>query len=112
MLGLAWLGGREYVRRHPQNVPWTELDLDQPIGAFTMRKLTMLGDEPAEHRALLADAQLPNVHTEATMLDAARRVVELAGEGGDGVHSPTVPVGEGRETDLGAADARREAGSE
>jgi succinyl-CoA synthetase beta subunit len=30
-------------------------------------------------RALLAEANLPNVHSEATMLDAARRVVELAG---------------------------------
>jgi succinyl-CoA synthetase beta subunit len=36
------------------------------------------GTNDAEGRALLADAALPNVHTEATMLDAARRVVELA----------------------------------
>jgi len=37
------------------------------------------GTNDEEGRKLLADAQLPNVHTEATMLDAARRVVELAG---------------------------------
>src|SRR3954452_20747888 len=37
------------------------------------------GTNDEEGRALLADADLPNVHTEATMLDAARRVVELAG---------------------------------
>jgi succinyl-CoA synthetase beta subunit len=30
-------------------------------------------------RALLAEASLPNVHTEATMLGAAKKVVELAG---------------------------------
>jgi succinyl-CoA synthetase beta subunit len=36
------------------------------------------GTNDAEGRALLAAAQLPNVVTEATMLDAARRVVELA----------------------------------
>ena len=36
------------------------------------------GTNDAEGRRLLADANLPNVHTEATMLDAARRVVELA----------------------------------
>jgi succinyl-CoA synthetase beta subunit len=36
------------------------------------------GTNDEEGRALLADAGLPNVHTEATMLDAARRVVELA----------------------------------
>jgi succinyl-CoA synthetase beta subunit len=36
------------------------------------------GTNDADGRALLADAALPNVHSEATMLDAARRVVELA----------------------------------
>ncbi len=37
------------------------------------------GTNDKEGRALLAEANLPNVHTESTMLDAARRVVELAG---------------------------------
>jgi succinyl-CoA synthetase beta subunit len=37
------------------------------------------GTNDKEGRALLADAQLPNVHAEATMLGAAQRVVELAG---------------------------------
>src|SRR5919201_6399670 len=37
------------------------------------------GTNDVEGRALLADAQLPNVHTESTMLGAAKRVVELAG---------------------------------
>src|SRR3954466_15103251 len=37
------------------------------------------GTNDKEGRALLAEADLPNVHTESTMLDAARRVVELAG---------------------------------
>src|SRR4051794_5717563 len=68
------------------------------------------GTNDAEGRALLAEADLPNVHTEATMLDAARRVVELAGGGDGSAEGVTVPPGEGRETDLGAADARREAG--
>jgi succinyl-CoA synthetase beta subunit len=36
------------------------------------------GTNDAEGRALLAEADLPNVHAESTMLDAARRVVELA----------------------------------
>jgi succinyl-CoA synthetase beta subunit len=36
------------------------------------------GTNDAEGRQLLAEAELPNVHPEATMLDAARRVVELA----------------------------------
>jgi succinyl-CoA synthetase beta subunit len=37
------------------------------------------GTNDKEGRELLAQANLPNVHTESTMLGAARRVVELAG---------------------------------
>jgi succinyl-CoA synthetase beta subunit len=37
------------------------------------------GTNDKEGRALLAEADLPNVHTEATMLGAAEKVVELAG---------------------------------
>ncbi|HEX7626108.1 MAG TPA: ADP-forming succinate--CoA ligase subunit beta [Gaiellaceae bacterium] len=36
------------------------------------------GTNAAEGRQILADAAKPNVHVEATMLDAARRAVELA----------------------------------
>ncbi len=36
------------------------------------------GTNDVEGRKLLAEANLPNVHTESTMLDAANRVVELA----------------------------------
>src|SRR3954451_14254975 len=36
------------------------------------------GTNDEEGRRLLAEANLPNVHTEATMLEAAQRVVELA----------------------------------
>src|SRR4051794_16651762 len=70
------------------------------------------GTNDEEGRRLLAEADLPNVHTEATMLGAAKRVVELAGEAGGGEpEGETVPPGEGTETELGAADARAEAGS-
>ena len=37
------------------------------------------GTNDKEGRELLAQANLPNVHTESTMLGAAERVVELAG---------------------------------
>jgi hypothetical protein len=47
--------GLDYVRRHPQDVPWTKLDLDDPIGRFTAGKLAALGDELARCRALLAE---------------------------------------------------------
>ena len=58
LLAAAFVYGRDYVRRHPQDVPWTELDLDHPIGRFTGRKLAALGDEPARCRALLRDSAL------------------------------------------------------
>ena len=56
ILALAYLYARDYVHRHPQDVPWTELRLDDPIGVFTLRKLVSLADEPAKCRALLAQA--------------------------------------------------------
>lgn len=47
--------GRDYVRRHPQDFPWTRLDLRHPTGAFTGSKLAQLGSDPALCRALLRD---------------------------------------------------------
>ncbi|QAY78480.1 extensin family protein [Sphingosinicella sp. BN140058] len=42
-----------YGRNHPEDMPWTPLDLAQPVGAFTGRKLVGLRDQPALCRALL-----------------------------------------------------------
>lgn len=58
LVGAAYLYGREYVRHHPQDVPWTALDLRDPVGQFTRRKLVSLGDQPAQCRALLAQARI------------------------------------------------------
>jgi succinyl-CoA synthetase beta subunit len=52
-------------------------DQIQPEVPFVVR---LDGTNDEEGRRLLAEADLPNVHPEATMLGAARRVVELAGE--------------------------------
>jgi hypothetical protein len=49
---LAW----GYARNHPEDVPWTELDLAQPVGAFTGRKLAGLAGEGRKCRALLGRA--------------------------------------------------------
>jgi hypothetical protein len=56
VLGAGYLYAREYIRRHPQDVPWTRLDLRHPIGLFTVQKLAALGDRPAQCRALLSEA--------------------------------------------------------
>lgn len=53
-LGIALVLG--YARRHPEDMPWTALDLSQPIGAFTGRKLADLADEGPRCRALLERA--------------------------------------------------------
>lgn len=53
---VAVIEGAAYIAAHPQDVPWTDLTLDQPIGRFTGPKLAGLGDEPRRCRALLADA--------------------------------------------------------
>ena len=45
-----------YARSHPEDLPWTELDLGRPIGAFTGRKLADLADEGGRCVALLERA--------------------------------------------------------
>lgn len=45
-----------YGRRHPENLPWTALDLTRPVGMFTGRKLAGLVDDPAQCRALMTRA--------------------------------------------------------
>ena len=56
LLALGGLAARDYVRRHPQDVPWTRLNLRDPVGLFTVRKLAALGDQPAQCRAMVAQA--------------------------------------------------------
>lgn len=45
-----------YARDHPQDLPWTPLDLTQPVGSFTGRKLTGLTRDSPHCRALLRQA--------------------------------------------------------
>ena len=58
-LGLAAFCGLllyGYGRNHPENLPWTELDLAEPVGAFTGRKLADLGGEGERCKRLLGRA--------------------------------------------------------
>jgi hypothetical protein len=54
----AFLGvlGYGYARNHPEDLPWTALDLSRQPGAFTGRKLAALGDDAEQCRRLLGDA--------------------------------------------------------
>jgi hypothetical protein len=61
LLALSLLAGAifwlvTYSKRHPEDVPWTELDLGRPVGAFTGRKLAALGGKGAVCRAHLRRA--------------------------------------------------------
>lgn len=55
LLGLVF-GGYALLRNRPQDLPWTDLDLGAPIGAFTGRKIAGLTDGFAQCRALLQRA--------------------------------------------------------
>ncbi|WBH17314.1 extensin-like domain-containing protein [Sphingomonas radiodurans] len=50
---LLALVGYGWVRQHPQDNPWAPLDLSQPVGMFTGRKLAALGSDFPGCRALL-----------------------------------------------------------
>jgi hypothetical protein len=52
-LGALALIAYAYLRHRPQDLPWTDLDLAQPIGMFTGRKLAALTGDANGCRALL-----------------------------------------------------------
>ncbi len=56
LLAFLALLGWGYARNHPEDLPWTELDLAHPVGAFTGRKLAALGGEGETCRGLLRRA--------------------------------------------------------
>ncbi|BBD97040.1 extensin [Sphingobium amiense] len=55
LLAFGWL------RQRPQDLPWTPLDLSQPVGLFTGRKLAALTQQPASCKALLDSAGVDHV---------------------------------------------------
>jgi hypothetical protein len=56
LLAFAAFLGWGYARNHPEELPWTRLDLAQPVGAFTGRKLAALAGEGDACRNLLRRA--------------------------------------------------------
>lgn len=47
---------RSWMQRHPQDLPWTTLSLDQPVGRYTAAKIAALGDDAPLCRRLLSEA--------------------------------------------------------
>ena len=70
LLGIAAWFARDYIRKHPEDFPWTVLDLDHPIGAFTGRKLAALTGDPAQCRALLARSGSADITAPPLIRDA------------------------------------------
>jgi succinyl-CoA synthetase beta subunit len=69
------------------------------------------GTNDVEGRKLLADANLPNVHIEATMLGAAARVVELAGSAAAATNGGAPATDTASQADVsGTSAAGQEAG--
>lgn len=60
------LAGRGWLTEHPQHDPWAPLDLRDPPGWATERKLAALRDEPGQCRAVLERSAV-----EFTALDPA-----------------------------------------
>lgn len=56
LLGTGALLAIGYAQRHPEDLPWTQLDLTRPIGLFTGRKLAGLRKEPDRCPSLLGAA--------------------------------------------------------
>src|SRR4051812_2289227 len=54
LLAFAGLLAWAYGRKHPEDLPWTKLDLTRPVGAFTGPKVAAL--HGSECRSLLARA--------------------------------------------------------
>ena len=64
LLIAAWFGWREYqqmVREHPERFPWTELDLADPVGPFTGRKLAALTGDTRRCMTLLGKSGFEEV---------------------------------------------------
>lgn len=81
--------GYAVMRQRPQDLPWTDIDLDQPIGLFTGRKLAALTGERAQCLALLEragvaySAMQPGgsgqcVYADAVRLKAERGAIALS----------------------------------
>ncbi len=47
------VGGRSWLAAHPEHDPWAPLDLNEPVGWATDRKLVALRDDPQQCRAVL-----------------------------------------------------------
>ncbi len=82
LAGAAGLLAWSHIERHPQDWPWTELALDQPIGRATAMKLAALRDDFPRCQQLLAEARVDYVALEPQGREDCRRTQSLRPAGG------------------------------
>jgi hypothetical protein len=58
VLAALFFAGRAWLRDHPQHNPWAPLDLRDPPGWATQRKLAALRGDPGECRAVLERSEV------------------------------------------------------
>lgn len=88
------------LKDRPQDLPWTKLDLDEPIGFFTGRKLARLDGQFAYCRNLLDEAGISYQPLPPTGRDQCQRVqnINLPPKGVRGIRyepsrlAPSCPV--------------------
>lgn len=73
VLGAAFVGVRAWLAEHPQHDPWAPLDLNDPPGWATQRKLAALRSDPAECRAVLERSGVPFTALDPAGEGACRR---------------------------------------
>jgi len=56
IVAVAGIQGKAWSDRHPQDLPWTTLRLDDPVGRYTAGRIAALSDQPQQCRAMLAAA--------------------------------------------------------
>lgn len=71
--GALFLAGRGWLEEHPQHNPWAPLDLRDPPGWATQRKLAALRRDPAECRAVLERSAIAFTTLPAAGEGACRR---------------------------------------
>jgi hypothetical protein len=59
LLGTVVLAGDRWIAAHPEHNPWAPLNLNDPPGWTTKRKLAALREDPAECRAVLDRSTVP-----------------------------------------------------
>lgn len=71
--GALFLAARGWLEEHPQHNPWAPLDLGDPPGWATQRKLAALRRDPAECRAVLERSEIAFMALPAAGEGACRR---------------------------------------